>query len=101
MSSEVSPAVALSHVSRVAITAQGTYGERSKLGIRLHVRSSPDGLKYDTSDLYTFEHDFEPGQTCRKTFELDTSVRFIKLLVENGDSAESVSNVKITAALGG
>jgi hypothetical protein len=96
-----SPAVALSHVSRAAITAECTYGERSKVGIRLHVRSSPDGLKYDTSDLYSFEHDCERGQTCRKTFELDTNVRFVKVLVENSDSAESVSTIKITATLGG
>jgi hypothetical protein len=101
LSSEVSPAVALSHVSRVAITAECTYGMRSNMGIRLHIRSSPDGLKYDTTDLYTYEHAFEPGQTCRKTFELNTNVRFIKILVENGDSGESVSDVKIMATLGG
>ena len=51
--------------------------------------------------MYTFEHAFEPGTTFRKTFELDTNVRFIKVLVENKDPAESVSNVKITATLGG
>jgi hypothetical protein len=101
LSSEVSPAVSLSHVSRVAITAECTYGMRSNMGIRLHIRSSPDGLKYDTTDLYTYEHAFEPGQTCRKTFELNTNVRFIKILVENGDSGESVSDVKIMATLGG
>jgi len=101
LSSEVAPAVALGHVSRVAITAECTYGDRCKLGVRLHVRSSPDGLKYDTTDLVTCEHAFEPGQMCRKTFELDTNVRFIKVLVENRDSSESVSNVKITATLGG
>ncbi len=44
---------------------------------------------------------FEPGQTCRKTFELNTNVRFIKILVENGDSGESVSDVKIMATLDG
>ena len=101
LSSEVSPAVALSHVSRVAITAECTYAEQSKRSIVLHVRSSTDGVKYDTTDLATFVHVLEQGQTCRKTFELDTNVRFIKVQVENPDSAESVANVKITATLGG
>ena len=101
LSSEVTPAVALSHVDRVAITVECTYDERSKRGVRLHVRSSPNGRKYDTTDLYTFVHAFEPGQTCRNTFELDTNVRFIKVLIQNADPAESVSNVKITATLGG
>ena len=101
LSSEDSPAVALGHVTRAALTVECTYGERPKLGIRLHVRSSPDGLKYDTADLRTFDLGFQPRQTCRKTFELDTNVRFIKVLVENLDPSESVSDVKLTATLGG
>ena len=96
-----SPSIALSHVARAALTVECTYGERAKIWIQLHVRSSPDGLKYDTTDLYTFDHAFQPGQTCRKTFELDTGVRFIKVLAENLDQSESVSDLKITATLGG
>ncbi len=93
--------MALGHVTRAALTVECTYGERPKRGIRLHVRSSPDGLKYDTADLRTFDLGFQPRQTCRKTFELDTNVRFIKVLVENLEPSESVSDVKLTATLGG
>jgi len=101
LSSDLSPAVALGHVSRAALTAECTYAEQSKRGIRLHVRSSPDGLKYDTADSYTFDSVFRPGRTCQKTFDLETNARFVKVLVENLDTSQSVSNVRITASLGG
>jgi len=69
-----SPAVALSHVPRAALTAECTYGKGSAKGLRLHVRSSPDGLRYDTVDVHTFDLDCLPGRTCRKTFTFDADV---------------------------
>ncbi len=57
-------------------------------------------MTYDTLDLHTFENDLGPGQTVRKTVDLDAKVPFIKILVENQDYM-SVSNVKITASLAG
>ncbi len=95
------PAVALSHATRAALTAECTYDKRSVNGLRLHVRSSPDGLKYDTVDLHTFDLDCLPGKTCRKTFTFDADVRFIKILVENLDKSAGVSDVKVTATLSG
>ena len=96
-----SPPVSLSHITRLALTARCTYSEKAKSRIRVHVRSSPDGLNYDTTDLSTFDNVFKQGQTVQKTFELDTDVRFIKVLVENLDDSDSVSDVQITATLGG
>jgi len=95
------PAVALSHAARAALTVECTYGKRSAKGLRLHVRSSPDGLKYDTVDLHTFDLDCRPGKTCRRTFTFDADVRFIKVLVENPDASENVSDVTVTATLSG
>ncbi|MHC4406633.1 MAG: glycoside hydrolase family protein [Planctomycetota bacterium] len=96
-----SSSVALSQVTRAALTAECACGEKAQRGIRIHVRSSPDGLIYDTTDLSTFDVKPEPGRTCRQTFKLDHNVRFIKVLVENLDSSESVSDVKVTITLGG
>ena len=56
---------------------------------------------YDTTDLYTFDNDLKPGQTARKTVDLNTNVRFIKIIVENQDKSTDVSNVKIIATLTG
>ncbi len=96
-----SPPVCLGHIKRVSITAECTYSKDARKPIRIHIVSSPDSEKYDTTDLYTFDNDFKPGQTARKTFELDTKVRFIKVIVENTDQSQSVSNVNITAGLSG
>lgn len=95
------PPVCLGNVKRVALTVECTYRRSAKKAIRIHVRSSYDGINYDTTDLYTFNSDVKPGQLSRRTFELDAKVRFIKILVENLDDSESISNVKITATLGG
>ena len=91
------PPICLSHVARLALTVECACGD----GLILHVRSSPDGLCYDTTDLCTLHHAPEPGATTRQTFELEPSVRFIKVLVENPHPTQSASGVSVTATLGG
>lgn len=98
---EESPPVCLSNIRGVAITAQCKYDKNAERPIRVHVVSSTDGLVYDTTDLYTFDNDFKPGKTARKTIDLNTNVRFIKIIVENQDKSTDVSNVKIIATLAG
>ena len=48
-----SPPVCLSHINRLAITAECTYSKNAKKPITIHIVSSPDGMKYDTTDLFT------------------------------------------------
>lgn len=98
---EESPPVCLGKIKGIAITAQCKYDKNGKKPIRIHVVSSTDGLIYDTADLYTFDNDFKPGQTARKTFELNTNVRFVKILVENPDVLQSVYELKISVTLNG
>ena len=98
---EESPPVCLSNIKGLAITAQCTYDKNVKKPIRVHVVSSTDGLVYDTADLYTFDNDLKPGETARKTIDLNTSVKFIKVIVENQDMSKSVSELKISATLKG
>jgi hypothetical protein len=98
---EDSPPVCLSHITGVSLTAQCTYDKEAKMPIRVHVVSSTDGLVYDTTDLFAFENDFKPGETARKTVDLNTNVRFMKIMVENQDKSNSVSELKITATLKG
>jgi hypothetical protein len=96
-----SPPVSLGHIRRLALTTECTYGARAEKPIRIHVRGSYDGLKYDTTDLYSFDIDIKPRQTVRKTVELEPKVGFIKVLVENMDQSKNVSDIKIIATLGG
>jgi hypothetical protein len=96
-----SPPVCLGNIREVSITAECAYNKKAKMPIRLHIRSSYDGIKYDTSDLAQFDNGLEAGQTARKTFELDTKARFIKILIQNLDESESVADIKVTAAVKG
>ncbi|MFC1737584.1 hypothetical protein ACFL1G_00860 [Planctomycetota bacterium] len=95
------PPVSLSHIRRLAITAQCTYSKNASGGLRLHVVSSPDGIIYDTLDYLTVNVKALPGQQVRKTFVVDPAVRFIKVLAENMDASEPLADLKITATLGG
>jgi hypothetical protein len=96
-----SPPVCLDAVSRVALTVECTHSKKATSGIRIRVRSSYDGIHYDSTDLCRFDERARPGWSWQKTFELDTGVRCIKVLVENTDPSEAVSDLKVTATLGG
>ncbi|MFC1738886.1 hypothetical protein ACFL1G_07560 [Planctomycetota bacterium] len=93
--------VSLANITRLSLTAQCIYNQKAKESIRIHVRSSYDGLNYDTTDLYTLIVDLQPGQLSRKTFQLDSKVQYIKVIVENLDKKEIVSDVEVTVTLGG
>ena len=93
--------ISLSNISRLSLTAECKYSKNAKKPIRIHVRSSYDGVNYDTTDLYTLDNDLQPGKFARKTFQLDSKVGFIMVMVENLDEKESVTNLQITVTLGG
>ncbi len=95
-----SPPISLGTVNRVSLTVGCTFGDKAREGLVVHVRSSADGEQYDTTDLYAFEVPVQAGQAARKTFALDSNVRFIKVMVENGDRAAAVTDVKVVASLG-
>ena len=96
-----SPPICLGNATDVTLTAECAYTKKARRPIRVHIRASYDGVNYDTADLTSFYNDFKPGETARKSSELDTKVRFIKVLVENLDESEGVSDVRVMATLGG
>jgi len=98
---EDAPPIGLSYITRLSLTSECLYSEKAKKPIRIHVRGSYDGLNYDTTDLYTLDNEVQPGQLTGKTFELESKVRFLKVMVENLDRREKVSDLKIIVTLGG
>ena len=98
---EESRPACLSNIKGVSITAECKYDKDAKMPIRVHVVSSMDGLVYDTADLFTFDNDLKPGKMARKTIDLNTNVKFIKVIVENQDRSKGVSDLKISATLAG
>lgn len=97
---EDSPPISLESSSSCAITAECTYDASAEAGLRIHVRSSYDGVNFDTSDIFTFENHFKAGETTRKTVQFSPKVRFVKILAENLSQSQDIANVKITVTLG-
>lgn len=95
------PPISLESASAVSLTAEASYAQGARAAMRVRVRSSPDGMNFDTTDVLVFDDDIRPGATSRKTVPLNTGARFIKVQVENPDKGQRLSNVKITATLGG
>jgi hypothetical protein len=94
-----SPPVSLNGIARATVTAQCVYHAKATKGLRIHVLPSDDGAQWKQPVLLS--SDCKPGQSSRTTWPLDLRPRFIKIVVENPDSAESVANVEIMVRLGG
>ena len=94
------PPIPLDQVERVALTVEGTFSEKSQPP-SVFVHASHDGLTYDNYELQTFRVRHPSAGKYRQTFELNTGVRFIKLRVTNHSDTMNVTDLKITATLGG
>ncbi|MBA7636843.1 MAG: hypothetical protein GH143_01170 [Calditrichaeota bacterium] len=92
--------VSFDHASKLALTVECSYHAGAKGGLRVHMRSSSDGLDYDNVDVHSFEIDLMPGKTVKKTVEMSPHVRYAKIVVENPDESHEVSSVKATATVG-
>ena len=95
-----SPNVSLAVADTLALTVQCTFSTQQTEGLRVHVRSSTDGLTFDTVDLATFEVGPGRGGTVRQTYPVDARPEFIKVIVENGDTIHPVQGLQVIATLG-
>lgn len=95
------PRVSLVAAKTVALTINATFGEDASASLRLSVRSSADGLAFDTVDTATFELKPRPGESSQQTFPLETNAKFIKVIVQNLDGQAPVKDVRLFATLGG
>ena len=90
----------LKNIQNLSITIECKYDKNATKPIRVHVRSSYDGVNYDTTDLYTLDNELKPGQLTRKTFQLESKIKFIMVTIENLDQSEHVTDIKIIATVG-
>ncbi len=91
--------VSLDSASGCALTVECTYPSQAEEGLRLHVRSSTDGIVYDTHDLCTFDLEGSAGETARETVELASNVRFFKVTCENVGGSGDISALNVTATV--
>lgn len=84
----------------LALTLELTFNGAATLGAIMHVRASTNGADYDTEDLFTIAPDFTAGATIRKTVLVDPDMYGLKVLVENLDPAQTITNVVVIATVG-
>ncbi|MDC0936703.1 hypothetical protein OAS39_10485 [Pirellulales bacterium] len=98
-----SPNVCLSSAETLSVTVACQFDDAAtgESDLLLHVRSSADGLTFDTVDLATLTIKAAPGETVRQTFPVPAHCRFVKVLAENLDRRYRVENVEVVATIGG
>ena len=93
-----------------ALTVSATYNASATQGIAVHVYTSYTNRnnEYDTEELKDSSGNpvfgdmpLTPGETCQVTRDISTSARFIKIIIENLDVAQTVTNIKVISTLGG
>ena len=97
---ESSIPISFENASSFALSIECKYHPNAKAGLRIHVKSSYDGINYDTIDLYRFDIDFVPGESIRKTIERNPKVKFVKVTAENLDESYKIISLRVTATLG-
>lgn len=71
-------------------------------GARIHVLTSVDdvALDYDTVDWDTWDVEFTAGATVQQSKNYDVCPAFVKVLVENLDVAQAITNIYVLATVG-
>jgi len=93
------PPISLRPITTAALTVEYKAGKGAKRGIRLHVRESTDGMKFDTEDAMCFELAPRADESVARTVGIETKAAFAKAMVENLDD-NPVTDVKLTATVG-
>jgi len=92
--------VSLENASSCALTVRYRHGPQVMAGLSLHVRSSSDGISYDTTDLLTFDIEAGPGEIVGKTMNIVSGVRFFKVICQSLEESAEISNLEVTATVG-
>lgn len=91
--------IGMQNVSGCAITVECGFEEHSRSGLRLHLRSSFDGISWDSRDMETINIVPAGGKVVQQTVACTPNCRFFKVLCENLDSDASISPLNITVTL--
>lgn len=84
----------------LALTVAATYNALATRGLRVHVRTSPDDVSYDTADWDVWDAGFAAGAAIRETQNYNVDPMYLKVLIENLDPARAITNILVTASMG-
>ena len=92
--------IGLEAAATLSIATECKYAADAKAGLLVHIRTSNDGVHFDTVDQNIFEIDLQAGKTTRKTVDISSNARFVKVMVENLDNENGVDSLNVTATIG-
>jgi hypothetical protein len=84
------------------LTAWMTFNGAAVAGARIHVLTSINDvdIDFDTVDWDSWDVQFTAGATVQQSKNYDTCPAFIKVLVENLDVAQAITDIYIIATIG-
>ncbi|MBN1123431.1 MAG: hypothetical protein JXA82_00390 [Sedimentisphaerales bacterium] len=91
-------AVNMAHASRIALTVEYHNGTSNTIPPLMRLRSSYDGLHFDTVDLRTIPIEMGSDRFVQKTIELMPKVQWIKAVIENPDHGQPLIELKVIAS---
>lgn len=84
----------------LALTVVATYNALATLGLRVHARTSPDNINWDTEDWDVWTAGFTAGATIRETENYVTDPMYLRILIENLDPAQAITNISVIVSVG-
>ena len=90
----------LDNITSLSLTVELKYGTDA-LPVEIHVKSSYDGLTYDTVDKHVFVISTFPGEKVQQTFDLVPNVKYLKVQVENPSDTDAATDLSVYATVGG
>lgn len=84
----------------LAITVETTYDGAATRGTKIHVLTSRDNVTYDTFDWDSWSPGFTAGASIVQTKGYDTAPAYVKVLVENLDPTQQITNTKVFSTVG-
>ncbi len=84
----------------LALTIVATYNGAATLGLRVHVRTSPDDANWDSEDWDVWDAGFTAGAAMRETENYQTDPMYLRVLIENLDPAQTITALTVVAAVG-
>lgn len=92
--------ISLGPCETLTLTVQGDFDAEAQRGLRLDLRTSTDGERFDSVSFQSWKLDMASGKPWQATVSADAAVKFAKVVVTNLDDA-AFANLRVLATLGG
>lgn len=84
----------------LSLTIVAAYNAAATLGLVVHVRTSPDDVNWDSQDWDVWTAGFAAALALRETVDYETDPMYLRVLIENLDPAQTITNIAVIASVG-